>query len=379
MHLGKLRRLSGTLSLSFGLLGGCGGNSCSPPPPPPQTFTISGTVSGLTNGAQVTLLNNGSDPAVVKTDGNFSFPTAVPFSGGADGNAPTAALLQASDGNFYGTTANGGANGRGALFEVTLTGAETVLYSFMGDTDGSNSPAALLQGSDGSLYGTTANGGASGHGTVFKVTLTGAETVLYSFTGGNDGSYPTVALLQGSDGNLYGTTLGGGAPQSGTVFKLTPAGVETVLYTFQGGLDGVDPANLLQGKDGNLYGVTQSGGDTNGLGPTMIGPSGAGTVFKITLAGVKSFTQTFTAGYSGIYPNTLIQASDGNLWGTTREGGVSTYGPGTLFELTTDGQYTFPFVYAFPQGDIGDPNVLIQGSDGHLYGTSTSPGTVFRF
>jgi uncharacterized repeat protein (TIGR03803 family) len=176
-------------------------------------------------------------------------------------------LLQGSDGNFYGTTALGGTSGQGTVFKITPTGVETVLYSFTGGTtDASHPYAGLIQGGDGNFYGTTSNGGTSGQGTVFKITPIGVETVLYSFAGGfvgvADGGGPSTALIQGSDGNFYGTP-GGGIGNNGTLFKVTPTGIETVLYYFTGGAAVNIPGALIQGVDGEFYGTTEYGGSSS--------------------------------------------------------------------------------------------------------------------
>ena len=191
-----------------------------------------------------------------------------------DGGYPTAGMVLASDGNFYGTTSNGGPSASGTVFKITPTGTETMLYAFTGGTDGGDPDGALIQGSNGNFYGTTRLGGAHGDGTVFEMTPSGTETVLYSFAGGtSDGANPTAGLLLARDGNFYGTTSAGGPANLGTIFELTPNGVETVLHDFAGGAtDGADPsANLIQGSNGKLYGTTQSGG-----------PNGYGTVFVVT-------------------------------------------------------------------------------------------------
>ncbi len=150
-------------------------------------------------------------------------------------------MIQAADGNFYGTTGLGGPSNAGTVFKITPAGTETVLYSFTGGNDGGNPITALFQAADGNFYGTTPYGGPNNAGTFFKITLAGVETVLYSFTGGTDGGTPVAELIQAADGNFYGTTGLGGPSNAGTLFKVTPAGVETVLYSFTGGTDGGNP------------------------------------------------------------------------------------------------------------------------------------------
>jgi uncharacterized repeat protein (TIGR03803 family) len=191
----------------------------------------------------------------------YAFPKT-----GNGGNEPYAGVVQASDGNFYGTTYLGGSNGVGAVFKITPGGTETIVYSFAGGSDGENPYAGLIQGSDGNLYGTTYQGGSHNFGTIYKLTLSGVETVLYAFAGGGgDGANPEAGVTQGSDGNLYGVTYAGGSSGLGTVFELTLSGTETILHSFAGGsTDGSNPqANLLQGSDGALYGSAFGGGTGN--------------------------------------------------------------------------------------------------------------------
>jgi uncharacterized repeat protein (TIGR03803 family) len=232
-------------------------------------------------------------------------------------------LIQASDGNFYGTTVTGGTSS-GAVFKITPAGVETVLHSFVGGTtDGAMPQAALIQGIDGDFYGTTANGGTGSNGTVFKITSTGVESILHSFVPGIDGSDPVAALVQGTDGNFYGTTAGGGTGGSGTVFKITPTGVETVLYSFAGGTaDGSVPsAALTQGSDGNFYGTTAAGGTF-----------GFGTLFKITPTGVETVLYSFAGGTDGRSPRApLTQGLDGIFYGTTNNGATSDLGTAFKF------------------------------------------------
>ena len=197
-----------------------------------------------------------------------------------DGAYPQAGLVQGTDGNFYGTTANDAGPNQGTVFKVTAGGTLTSLYNFCAQTgcpDGSQPSGGLVQATDGNLYGTTVLGGASDYGTVFKITPGGTLTSLYSFCAAGfscaDGGYPHAGLVQATDGNFYGTTFQGGAYGGGTVFKITAAGTLTTLHSFGGfGTDGYAPfAGLVQATDGNFYGTTNLGG-----------PRGYGTVFKIT-------------------------------------------------------------------------------------------------
>lgn len=296
----------------------------------------------------------------------------------SDGVAPVGGLIQATDGNLYGTTLYGGANNTGTIFKITPGGTETVLHSFgvSPGPDGASPYAGLIQAADGNLYGTTEAGGLGGSGTVFKITLAGVETVLYSFEGGYDGSFPVAGLIQATDGNFYGTTQGGGAPNfqgnsCGTVFKITPSGTESVLYSFAGFLDGSGPVSgLIQATDGSLYGTTGGGGVYD-----------CGTIFNVTLAGIETVHYAF-AGADGQYPSaSLVQASDGSFYGTTYSGGGS--GDGTVFRMTPSG--TLTVLHSFTGWTDGDQpfSPVIQATDGKLYGTTSGAigdsanGTVF--
>ena len=227
------------------------------------------------------------------------------YSGG-----PASALIEGSDGNLYGATiALTGPYistvNYGTVFRITPAGAETVLYSFTGNSDGSN-PTGVIQGSDGNFYGTTAPAGGDGPFTVFKVTSMGDETVLYTFPSPSGATgVPALpsALIQGTDGNFYGTTQGGGATGNGAVFKITPAG-ETILYSFTGGSDGGYPTSLIQGSDGNFYGFTS--GIVGIVNPEL---------FVVTPAGVETVLVTFPSGNLISTPAGLLQASDGHMYG----------------------------------------------------------------
>jgi uncharacterized repeat protein (TIGR03803 family) len=295
------------------------------------------------------------------------------FTGGPDGGYPTASLVQGADGNFYGTASQGGAAGAGTIFQITSSGTFTVLYSFTGGPDGANPFSNLIQGADDNFYGTTSQGGAFGAGTVFQWTSAGALTVLYTFTGAADGGNPYAGLIQ-SDGSFYGTASSGGASSAGTVFQLSPSGNVTVVYSFTGGADGGYPiGGVIQATDGNLYGTTYQGGD-----------SGAGVVFQLSPAGSVNLLHTFTGGADGAYPYAgLIQAPDGSLYGTALAGGDVNTSAGTVFRATGSGSFTV--IHAFTGGTDGtEPAAaLTLGTDGNFYGVTYAGGdfgggTAFR-
>jgi uncharacterized repeat protein (TIGR03803 family) len=288
------------------------------------------------------------------------------FTDGHDGKGPTAAPVQATDGSFYGTTSTGGSNDEGVLYAVTPAGVETVLYTFAANVNGGSPGGNLIQATDGKLYGTAADGGIASQGVLYSVDTSGTELVVYTFTGGIKPKLPSNGVIQGSDGNFYGTTTGGGVSNNGTIYSATPAGVLTVLYSFSGGADGGLPlGGLVQATDGNFYGTTQSGGT-----------SGRGTVFKITPGGSYSVLYSFSsAAADGSGPSAgLIQASDGNLYGTTFSGG--TYNSGTVFQVTLGGVEKVMYTFQGGTTDGAHPDAgLVQGSDGSFYGTTQSGGT----
>ncbi len=298
-----------------------------------------------------------------------------------DGAKPLAGLVQVGE-NFYGTTESGGANGRGTVFEVTPGGQLTTLYSFCsqtGCTDGVRPSAGLVQ-AGGNFYGTAEDSGANGGGTVFEVTPAGQLTTLYSFcsqTGCTDGANPRAGLVQ-AGGNFYGTTSLGGANGEGTVFKITPGGTLTTLYSFcsqSGCTDGARPyAGLIQASNGNFYGTTAGGGVTDFCG-------GCGTLFEITPAGQLTTLYSFCSQSGcadGLAPFAgLIQASDGNLYGTTEDGGAGwVYGYGTAFGITLGGQLSTLHSFALTDGAFPDGG-LLEDTNGDLYGTSSFGGSRF--
>jgi uncharacterized repeat protein (TIGR03803 family) len=285
------------------------------------------------------------------------------FGGVSDGASPEGNLIQASDGNFYGVTAGGGVHGNGTVFKITPSGTETVIYSFGPSPDGANPYGTLVQASDGTLYGTTQAGGA-GYGTVFKITTAGAESVIYPFGPPPDGANPYGGLTLASDGNLYGMTSAGGVGY-GTVFKVTTGGTETRLHSFAASNDGNFPeGGLIQGTDGNLYGMTHLGG----------AGSNFGTVFKISTSGTtyKVLHSFGTAGDGSQPYGSLVQASDGNLYGTTTVGGTASLG--TVFKITTSGTETVLHSFGSPADGANPYGRLIQGSDGALYGLTQAGG-----
>jgi len=294
------------------------------------------------------------------------------FSGSnGDGASPNAGLTADSAGNFYGTTVYGGASSFGTVFKVTPSGSETVLYSFTGGSDGSNPNGGLIADGAGNLYGTATFGGASGAGTVFRLSPSGVLTVLHSFAW-SDGAFPYARLLADNAGNLYGTTVNGGGASCGTVFKLAPDGTMTVLYSFACSADGGAPyGGLIADSAGNLYGTTSGGG-----------ASSAGTVFKLTPSGTETVLYSFSGSPDGASPHAGLTAdSAGNFYGTTVHGGMSN--AGTVFKLALGG--TESVLYSFTCGTDGaNPNAaLLMDSAGSLYGTSpggcaASNGTVFK-
>jgi uncharacterized repeat protein (TIGR03803 family) len=254
-----------------------------------------------------------------------------------DGGGPFDRLIQATNGNFYGTTNGGGANATGTVFKITPGGTLTTLYSFCAQpncTDGGNPYAGLVQATNGNFYGTTVNGGANGAGIVFKITPGGTLTTLHSFS--TDG-VPYAGLVQATNGDFYGTTVYG-ANGNGMVFTITPGGTLTTLHNFNG-TDGSRPfARLVQATDGNFYGTTYQGG-----------ANGGGTVFKITPGGTLTTLHSFN-GTDGAGPFGLVQATHGNFYGTTYSGGANSY-YGTIFSLSVG---LGPFVKTLPtSGKVG--------------------------
>ncbi|MGO4885140.1 MAG: choice-of-anchor tandem repeat GloVer-containing protein [Bryobacteraceae bacterium] len=312
------------------------------------------------------------------------------LSGCTDGDYPEGTLALAINGDFYGTTQLGGANGAGTVFQVDSTGTLTTLYNFCslsGCTDGAYPLAGLIQAANGELYGTTANGGANGLGTIFKISVTtGLLRTVYSFcslSGCTDGLEPFAGLIQGKSGDFYGTTLGGGASGNGTIFKMTPTGTLTTLHSFNGG-DGSEPtAPLVQAADGDFYGTTDYYGD-DAHGAAYSG----GTIFKITPSGTLTTLYDFCSQIGcadGYYPVAgLMQATDGALYGTTSQGGAAA--GGTVYRMTPSGTLTTVYNFCSKKecADGATPyTVPVQDTNGNLFettffgGAKSAAGTVF--
>jgi len=373
------------------------------PPPPPGWYGCSPTLNA--SGAWITQLVGfaGATPASYKMLFGFN---------GTDGELPEGLLAQGLDGNFYGTTAIGGKGtsfcnsgpdgGCGTFFKITPAGNETVLYNFCSEpncTDGSWPTANVVLGANGNFYGMTKMGGTQGCvgsacGTLFEITPTGERTTAHTFCSQPncaDGGFPSW-LLQAADGNFYGTTLFGsdscplGVEKDerycGTVFQLTPAGKLTTLYQFcsePSCVDGTEPQALVQGANGNFYGVTLSGG-TNDTAPNCTGEfGGCGTVFELTPGGKLTTLYNFcsqTNCTDGVNPNSLVQGSDGNFYGTTLYGPSPNGISGTVFKITPAGKLTTLHIFCAETNcpDGYGPVALIQATDGNFYGTTGGTG-----
>src|ERR1043166_7998300 len=300
------------------------------------------------------------------------------FSAGAtNGDRPNAGLIQGSDGNFYGTTQFGGSATVGTVFRISPSGEYTNLYSF-GSTaifDGWQPLAALVQGSDGNFYGTTSMQGTNSCkcGNLFRISPGGGYTNLHYFSGlANDGGSPNGALIQGRDGNFYGTAYGGGTHGAGVVFRISPTGEYTNLYSFGSvPADGAGPrGGLVQGRDGNFYGTTFAGGS-----------NGFGTVFRLGPTGDYAVLHRFAGGFyygnnDGHAPyGPLVEGPDGNFYGTASLGGTNNCSCGVVYRIAPNGNYTtIHSFHDYPDGSTPEAG-LVLGSDGNFYGTTFSGGT----
>jgi uncharacterized repeat protein (TIGR03803 family) len=305
-----------------------------------------------------------------------AFTSLYAFENNGDGDHPDlAGLVEGPDGFFYGTTVIGGDYHDGVIFVMTADGFLFPIYSFsQSGFDGVGPEAGVVLGADGNFYGTTLDGGNKSFGTIFRITADWDYTNLFSFNGTN-GGLPYSSLVQGHDGNLYGTTFNGGATFHGldtsgnptgygVVFKISTNGTFTSLLSFSG-TNGAQPVTgLIQSQDGNLYGTTELGG-----------ANGYGTVFKLTTNGAFTLLFSFGAAGNGAYPTgRLVQGSDGNFYGTTADipfigGPFASVGNGIIFRITPAGEFTK--LYSFPgrPGGMEPVTGLVQASDGNFYGT----------
>ncbi|MGC9948411.1 MAG: choice-of-anchor tandem repeat GloVer-containing protein [Bryobacteraceae bacterium] len=285
----------------------------------------------------------------------YAFPMGVGYNS-------YAGVVRDAAGNLYGTTYQGGPANAGAVYKLDAAGRYTMLYGFTGGADGSNPMAGVVRDPAGNLYGTTQYGGATGAGVVYKLDPAGRETVLHSFTGSPDGAYPTAGVIRDSAGNLYGATPWGGASGGGVVYKVDPSGQETVLYSFNAVAGGFSPySGVIEDPDGNLYGTTCCGG------------SGEGVVYKLDPSGQETVLYNFVGGSQAGSPTPdLTRDGAGNLYGTTNYDGPGN--GGVVFKLDTAGN--FAILYSFTGGaDGGFPEArVILDAAGNLYGTTTAGG-----
>jgi uncharacterized repeat protein (TIGR03803 family) len=323
----------------------------------------------------------------IAPDGTFT--NLYSLNGASDGAWPQLGLVRGSDGNFYGTTAYRGANFKGTIFKITPSGDFSTLVAL---DSLSGSPGSLLvPATDGNLYSVGNFGFGTGLGSAFSVSTDGTVSVLGSFAGTNGftgWSFSQDVLLQGADGNFFGATHFGGPEFAGefvntaygTLFEMTPDGTLITLFSFNG-TNGAYPTALTQGHDGNLYGTTGSGGPAFIDNPEWGGQGGYGTAFKLDTNGAFTTLAVFN-GTNGSDPNSLIQASDGNFYGTTDTGGGPNVGGGTIFKLTAEGTLTSLLSFNGTNGLRPRYSTLAQAADGNFYGTTlvggvSNHGTIF--
>ncbi|MGA8533836.1 MAG: choice-of-anchor tandem repeat GloVer-containing protein [Candidatus Tumulicola sp.] len=347
-----------TVLHSFGIRGGPDGSA-----PVAGLTAVGGTLYGTTIYGGDRNMGDVGTVFSITTSGTYTQLYIFSHAHTRNGGGYPWAGLTNLNGTLYGaTTGFGGGGGEGTIFKVT-TSNKITLYRFMTAPDGSQ-PSADLTNVGGTLYGTTIFGGASTFGTVFAVTQSGRYRQLYSFTDANDGC--PVASLTNVSGVLYGTTSGCRKNNDGTVFKITTAGTERVLHRFTGGGDGAVPEAGLTNVGGTLYGTTSAGGGTG------CGGKGCGTVFKITTAGTETVLYSFKGGRDGALPLAELTNVRGMLYGTTYWGGSSN-NQGTVFKVTTLGKQTVLYRFAGePDGE--SPYGGVVDVDGLLYGTTVNGG-----
>jgi uncharacterized repeat protein (TIGR03803 family) len=287
------------------------------------------------------------------------FTTLLQFNG-TNGTNPSMALVQGADGDLYGT-AGGGTAGDGTIFKITPAGAFSTLYNFSGP-DGSG-PGGLMLATDGNFYGVTGSGGAYGYGTVFKFTPQYSLTTMYSLTGSSEEVGPNSPLVEGYDGNFYGTMVGRGT--NGVAFRITSSGTLTKLYQFSAASGAYPETPLILAIDGSLYGSTSS-----------LGPGGWGTIFSMTQSGTVTQRVSFDLANGGSNAF-LLQAANGELYGVTFVGGPygSIYGLGTVFECSLDGSLVTLYDFSGPDG-MSPTAPMVQATDGNFYGTTSGIGQV---
>jgi uncharacterized repeat protein (TIGR03803 family) len=337
------------------------------------SYSVGGSVSGLSGGS-VILVNNEFEALSVSSNGPFKFTLTSQSRGGYSvllGSQPPDQVCTVTKGSGVVTNAD--------ITDITVacsTGAVATIHAFSGGAGGSYPDSGLTAGPDGDFYGTTTFGGAHGFGTVYRITPAGVHTVLYSFAGGpSDGQYPASGLELGNDGAFYATTTAGGAFGRGTFFRITTAGAATTLYSFAGtGDSGASPQGLLLRDDGHFYGTTTAGGVND-----------RGTVFRMTAQGVQTVLHSFTSGSAGHTPVAGLSGNDdGYLYGVTYYGGTNDVG--TIFRIAPDGTgYTTLHSFAGGAADGQYPGTKLRNvADGTLYGSTGAGGaggvgTIFRY
>jgi uncharacterized repeat protein (TIGR03803 family) len=338
---------------------------------------------GVIRDAAGNLYGNNDAGVVYKVDSNGHFAALYTFTEGKDGTHPRTGVLRDAAGDLYGAAPGAGVAGFGVVYKSDPAGHESVLYPFTGGADGANPYGRPIIDPTGVVYGTTFNGGAANAGVIYRLDPAGHETVLYSFQSNPDGANPYAGVIRDPAGNFYGTTYDGGVG-SGTVFKLDPTGHETVLHAFSGGSDGGRPyAGVVQDVAGNLYGTAAAGGAGYAQCPGGIDlpDAGCGVVYKIDASGHFSVLYRFTGQSDGAIPEAgVIQDAAGNLYGTTFYGGATGYG--VVYRLDPTGHQTV--LYNFTgEPDGGNPagDVLMDAA-GNLYGMTlwggSGWGTVYK-
>jgi uncharacterized repeat protein (TIGR03803 family) len=308
---------------------------------------------------------------VFKIDTDGSAHAVLHNFNSTNGSNPYGSLTQCTDGALYGMTYQGGSSNSGTIFKINTDGSTHAVLHYFNNTNGSNPLGSLIQGANGALYGMTNTGGSSSYGTIFRINADGSgHLVLHNFNSTN-GAYPNGSLIQGTDGALYGMTVIGGSSNSGTIFKINADGsAHSVLHNFNNTNGGIPYGSLTQSTDGVLYGMTQLGGSSN-----------YGTIFKINVDGSAHTVLHNFNNTNGGYPlGSLIQSTDGSLYGMTLEGGSSNYG--TIFKINVDGS-AHTVLHNFNNTNGSYPGSLTQGADGALYGMtqsggSSNNGTIFK-